>query len=102
MAAKLAAWLRLAAEWLSPSTASSLGEQIEVILASPAYQPVLQALRKTNADRMLSSAPAEVKHAETLQWAEYYSTKAVARRDAWKTRFLLELLIGIEKGFLKR
>lgn len=96
----LAVWLRRLADWLSPPV--GLGPQIEALFNDPAYQPVLRAIRKTNADPAYGSAVAEAKHAETLLWAEYYSDKATARRDAWKTRFLVELVVGLEKGKLKR
>lgn len=97
---KVAGWLRKLAQWISP--AADLAFQIEALLADPAYQPVLRALRKTNSDRAIGAADADTKLKETLLWAEYYSNKKVARSDAWKTRFLVELLVGIEKGFLKR
>lgn len=96
----LASWLRRLADWLSPPV--GLGPQIEALFSDPAYQPVLRAIRKTNADRRMGAEAAEVKLAETLEWAEHYSNKKVARRDAWKTRFLVELVVGLEKGKLKR
>lgn len=98
--ATIAGWLRLLANWLSPAT--DLGAQIELLFSDPAYQPILRAIHKTNADRVMGAEVAEVKLAETLTWAEHYSSKKVARRDAWKTRFLIELLIGLEKGKLRR
>lgn len=100
MMTAVAKWLRKLASWLAP--VNGLGAQIEQLLSDPAYQPILRAIRKANSDPDIASADAETKYREALEWAVHYSSKKIARPDAWKTRFLLELIVGLEKGKLTR
>lgn len=95
---KVARWIRKFADWLSP--VNSLDGQVRVLLKHPHYQPLLRAIRKTNADKGLQDASSDQKWTETVEWLGHFSNRN-PMSDSWKTRFLIELLVGIEKGKLK-
>lgn len=99
-AATLANLLRRLANKLSPL--AGLDGKIAEMLASQAFEAVMRAVRKQNADQALASALPEVKRAEALEWAQHYGGKKLARSDAWETRFLMELAVGLEKGKLPK
>jgi len=91
--------LRRLADKLAPPQ-RSLGDTIVDMLAGPTFEAVLKAVRKQNSDPGIQNAQSDVKRAEALEWAQHYTRKA--RPDAWETRFLTELAVGLEKGKLPK
>jgi hypothetical protein len=94
---KIAALLRQAADYLAPVDAIKL----DAYLAGPAFDAVWKAVEKQEKDPVLRDASHDAKRAEALLWAEYYGTRKHCRPDAWATRFLVEFVVGLQKGKFK-
>ncbi len=75
---------------------------LETWLVSPEAQAVRRAVVKQETDSVLSGALGDAKLREALEWAERYAKHVGLSlpRHAWKTRLLVELVVGLQKGKL--
>jgi hypothetical protein len=66
------------------------------LLADDMVNPVRKAVDKVNTDTLIEH---EARRRDAFEWVGHYSEHR-ADWDSWKTRFLIEWVVGEHKGFL--
>lgn len=74
---------------------------LDAYMEGPLWDAAVKAVKKQESDPVLAGADVNIKRDEALQWVEHYAGKKLARRDAWLTRFVVELAVGFVKGKLR-
>lgn len=82
---------------------SAFLDRVRVLMASPTWRAAEYAVAKIRPQAKLAAAGHHAQKEQATEWGLTYSREALGRKaDTWELRFLIELLIGIEKGRLPR
>ena len=77
-----------------------LGMAVAGLVGKDQFRAAQWAVRKVGLDAELKEASAEQKRREALEWMHSWCRENEIVLSTWKARFLLELALGIEKGYL--
>ena len=69
---------------------------LKQLLADDMINPVRRAVEKVNRDTLIEH---EARRRDAFEWVGHYSEHR-ADWDSWKTRFLIEWVVGEHKGLL--